>query len=91
VLVALKAILTGVFLNRLVPLYTFSLRLQYSRNLLIQAFVNRITNYPDQLDPSGKLIDNSTKLTCLEHSDYRIEYSTVLWLIELQTGRVRRV
>jgi hypothetical protein len=40
--------------------------------------------YPDRLGPSGKFVRNSTKLTSLEITDYRIKYSTVLWLIELQ-------
>jgi hypothetical protein len=34
--------------------------------------------YPDRLGPSGKSVDNSTKQTCLEISDYRIKHSTVL-------------
>jgi hypothetical protein len=38
----------------------------------------RIANYPDQLGPSGKFVDNSTKLTCLEITGYRINYSSVL-------------
>jgi len=33
--------------------------------------------YPDRLGPSGKFVENSTKLTCLEITVYRIEYSTV--------------
>jgi hypothetical protein len=40
--------------------------------------------------PSGKFVENSTKLTCLEVSD-RIKYSTVLWLLELQIRRGRKV
>ena len=47
--------------------------------------------YPDKLGPSGKFVDNSTKLTCLEISGYRIKYSTVLWLVELQIRRSRKV
>jgi hypothetical protein len=34
--------------------------------------------YPDRLDPSGKFVENSTKLTCLEITGYRIKYSRVL-------------
>jgi hypothetical protein len=34
--------------------------------------------YPDRLDPSGNFIEISTKLTCLEITGYRIEYSTML-------------
>jgi hypothetical protein len=40
--------------------------------------------YPDRLDPSGTFVENSTKLTFLEITGYRIKYSTVLWLLELQ-------
>jgi hypothetical protein len=31
-----------------------------------------------QLGPSGKFVENCTKLTCLEITGYRIKYSTVL-------------
>jgi hypothetical protein len=61
----------------------------YSRALLIQTLVIRITIYPNGL--SGKFGENSTELTCLEITDYWINYSTVLWLIELQIRRGRRV
>jgi hypothetical protein len=40
--------------------------------------------YPDRLGPSRKNVENSTKLTCLEITDYRVNYSTVLWLLEFQ-------
>jgi hypothetical protein len=40
---------------------------------------------------SGKFVENSTKLTCLEITGYRIKCSTVLWLIELQIRRGREV
>ena len=59
---------------------------EYSRTPLI-----RIANYPDRLGPSGKCIENSTKLTYLEITCYQIKYSTVLWLIELQIRRGRKV
>jgi len=36
-----------------------------------------ITNYLDHLGPSGKSVKNSTKLTCLEITNYQIKYSTV--------------
>jgi hypothetical protein len=39
---------------------------KYSRTPFIRTLVIRIVNYPDWLDPSGKLVENSTKLTCLE-------------------------
>jgi hypothetical protein len=38
----------------------------------------------DQLGPPGKFFKNTTKLTCLEITGYRIKESTVLWLLELQ-------
>ena len=46
--------------------------------------------YPDQLGPSGKSVDSSTKLTCLEITGYWIKYRTVLWLLELQIRRGRK-
>ena len=51
----------------------------------------RITNYPGQLGPLGKFVENSTKLTCLGITGYRIKYSTVLWLTELQIRYGRKV
>ena len=47
-------------------------------------FVIRIANYPYRVDPAGKFVENSTKLTYLEITGYPIKYSTVLWLTELQ-------
>jgi hypothetical protein len=38
--------------------------------------------------PSGKLVENLQKLTCLEIIGYRIKYSTVLWLLDIQSGVV---
>ena len=64
---------------------------EYSRTPLIRKLVIRISNYPDWLCPSGKFVQNSTKLTCLEITCYRIKYSTVLWLTELQIRRGRKV
>jgi len=43
------------------------------------------------LVPSGKFVENCTKLICLEITGYRIKYSTVLWLLELQIRRGRKV
>jgi hypothetical protein len=63
----------------------------YSRTPFIRKMVIRIANYPDQLGPSGKFVENSTRLTCLEISGYRIKYSAVLWLLELQIRRGRKV
>ena len=48
-------------------------------------------SYPDRLGPSGKFVENSTKLTFLETADYRVSYGTVLWLLELQISRGRKV
>jgi len=42
---------------------------------LIRTLVIRIANYPDRLGPWGKFVENSTKLTCLEITGYRIKYS----------------
>ena len=47
--------------------------------------------YPDRLGYSGKFVENSTKLTCVEVTGCRIKYSTVLWLIEQQIRRGRKV
>ena len=47
--------------------------------------------YPDRLGPSCKFVEDSTKLTCLQITGYRIKYSTVLWLIELQIRSGRQV
>jgi len=38
----------------------------YSRNPLIRALVIRIADYPDRLGPSGKYVENCTRLTCLD-------------------------
>jgi hypothetical protein len=63
----------------------------YSRTPLTRKLVIRISNYPGNLEPSGKVVNNSTKLTCLESAGYRIKYSTVLWLLKLQINRGRMV
>jgi glycogen debranching enzyme len=47
--------------------------------------------YPDRLGPSRKFDENCTKLTFLEITGYRIKYSTVLWLLELQISCGRKV
>jgi hypothetical protein len=53
----------------------------------------RIANYPERLGASGNFVENSTKLICLEITDYRIEYSTVncYGCLELQISRGRKV
>ena len=56
----------------------------YIRTPLIRKLVTLIANYLDQLGPLGKSVKNSTELTCLEITSYRIKYSRVLWLLELQ-------
>jgi len=64
----------------------------YSRTPLIRTLVIRIANYPDPLGSLGKkFIENSTKINCLEIIGIRIKYSTVLWLLELQIRRDRKV
>ena len=40
--------------------------------------VKQNSNYPDRLGLQGKFVENSTKLTCLEITGFRIKYSTVL-------------
>ena len=62
---------------------------KYSRSPLIRKMVIRISNNPDRLGNSCKLVQNSTKLTCLEITGNQIKYSTVLWLLELQIRRGR--
>jgi len=56
------------------------------RTLVIQT-----ANYPNQLGPWDKFVENSKKLTCLEITGYRIKYSRVLWLLELQIRHGRKV
>ena len=63
--------------------------LNYSKTPLIETLVIRITNYPNSM--SGKFVENSTELTCLEITGCRIEYSIVLWLLELQIRCDRRI
>ena len=50
----------------------------------------RIANYPDRLSPSVKYVENSVKKSCLEITGYRVNYSAMLWIIELQIRRVKR-
>jgi hypothetical protein len=64
---------------------------EYSRTPLIRTLVIRTASYPEWHDPSGKFVENSTKLTCLEITGYQIKYSTVLWFLELQIRRGRKV
>jgi hypothetical protein len=64
---------------------------KYSRTSLIRKLVIRMANYPDRLGLSGKVVENSTKLTCLEITGYQIRYSIFVWLLELQIRRGRNV
>ena len=57
----------------------------------MRTLVIRIANYPDRLGPWGKFVENSTKLTCLEITGYRIKYRIVLRLLELQIRRSRKI
>jgi len=43
------------------------------RTLVIRTLVIRIANYPERLGPSSTFVENSTKLTSLEITGYRIE------------------
>ena len=63
----------------------------YSRTPLIRNQVIPKASYTDRVDPSGRFVENSTALTCLEITGYRIKYTTVLWLVELQIRRGRKV
>jgi hypothetical protein len=58
---------------------------------VLQNSTNPNAGYPDRLGPSGKFVENSTKLTRLEITGYRIKCSTVLWLLELQIRRGGKV
>jgi len=64
---------------------------EYSVIPLIRELVIRSSIYADRLGPSGKFVENSTELTCLETTGYWIKYSTVLWFIEPKIRRSRRV
>ena len=61
--------------------------LSVQQNVTYRMLAIRIANYPDNFDSSGKFVDNSTKINCLEIIGYRIKYSTVLWLLELNIRR----
>ena len=47
--------------------------------------------YPDRLGSSVTFVENSTQIYCFEITGYRIKYSTVLWLLEPQIRRGRKV
>jgi hypothetical protein len=42
---------------------------------------------PDRFGPSGKFVENSTKLTFLEITGYRIKCSVAVWHLEFQIRR----
>ena len=55
----------------------------------VQYIIQQSSTFPDhqisdRLGLTGKFVENSTKLTCLEIIGYRIKYSKVLWLLQLQ-------
>jgi hypothetical protein len=81
-----------------VPTDRYGLCLFKAKCLVNRNQVQHNTNYleagyPNQLDPSGNFVENSTKLICLEITGYRIEYSTVksYGCLELQIRRSRKV
>jgi hypothetical protein len=47
--------------------------------------------FPVLLGSSGIFVKNGTKVTCLEITGYQIKHSRVLWLLELQISRGRKV
>ena len=61
------------------------------RPCTVEIYTYSDAGYPDRFGPSRKFVKNSTKLTCLEITGYRMKYSTVLWLIALQTKSGREV
>jgi len=61
----------------------------YSRIPIIRTLIIRVTHHLDRLGPC-KFVEDSTKLICLEITGYRIKYSRVLWLLELQIRQGQR-
>jgi len=51
---------------------------KYSRSPFTRTLVFRIANYPDQFGPSGRFVENSTKLTRVGVTSYRTKYITML-------------
>jgi len=45
--------------------------------------VIQVANFPDRLDPSGKFVENSINLICLEITGCRFKCRTELWLLKL--------
>ena len=50
---------------------------------LNETLVILIANYPDQLGPSHRFVNKSTKLTYLGTTGYRIKYTTALVVVIL--------
>ena len=65
--------------------------LYYSRTLLVRTLVVRIASCPIGVGTTGKFFVNSTKITCLQITGYRIQFSAVAWLLELYTWRCRNI
>jgi hypothetical protein len=85
-------LLACLFLTSDISVSEYSLKhYTNSRTSLIRTLLIRISNYPDRLGPPGKFFAKSIKLTRLEITSYRTKYSTVLWLLELQIRRGRKV
>jgi hypothetical protein len=55
----------------------YEIKKYYSKTPIIRTLLIRVADYPERLDPSDNIVENSTKLICLEMTGYRIEYSTV--------------
>jgi hypothetical protein len=63
----------------------------YGRTPSFRTLVIRIVDYPNRFGPSDQFVENSTKQTCHEITGYRIKYSRVLWLLEFQIRRGRKL
>jgi len=61
---------------------------KYSKTPLIRKLVIQNANYQDRPGLSGKFMENSTTLTALDITGYRIKYSTLLRLLEFQISMV---
>ena len=61
------------------------------RPCTVELYAYPDAGYPDRLGPSRKYVENSTKLTCLDITGYRMKYSTMLWLLEFQIRSGRKV
>jgi len=51
---------------------------KYSRTPLIRTLVIQIANCADRLGPSVKSVENSTELSCLEITSYRIKCQYII-------------